>query len=360
MSTVEIELDSYVDIATSMVMQDTDLERLKRIVLESCETRAVQTSRLGGTGIAFNTSSLNLLKFEWNKQIKEWQKFFPDRGPSIKDLTSLKDFQFGAFFLQKPLSAMSLWNVMQIFYTLDRLVCCNSETDSGRVIEWELMPIFAYLEAKNVKRWWNTSLQNLGKVIQDNNSPKRPTGNVLFGGSKPSSKQTLNGKSKEQALRRMDGISFGITKLEDAQRELRRSWKMNLEGVDIVDLMLAKISKAAETRFSMIDDVLKMDKIQEGGRNVGNGIPNRGLAEPEFYRPPKRSNSLDLVKRECMYSFHKHLSFRINFLTVTSAWVSTERGDASLTAIAILFILLGCLHHLRKYLIAGSDSLYHA
>lgn len=121
-------------------------------------------------------------------------------------------------------------------------------------------------------------------------------------------------KLKEDALRRIDGISFGTAKLEEAQMGLRDTWKRNLRGAAVVDLMLEKIGRAAKFRFSMINNSLRPSgTVQE--EEGGEGQKIKGLVKPEdedeeFIKPIKRNDSF--VKRE-----------------LTIALISTGRGDAA-------------------------------
>jgi hypothetical protein len=268
MSSSKIGFTSYVEIATSMVIQDTDRERLNQSVSKLCglEQRKNSTPDFAADDIEIH--SPRLLKIEWEKRIREWQELLPDRGQPVEECRSLNDFQFCAFFLQHPFVAMSLWNVMQTFYTLDRLVCGTSKESLDRINEWESMQPFEYLEAPRVEKRWRYSLQELLKSI-DNSSHQDATtpqpedllsgisniGETMKGGSQ----DRIKGNTTDTLLRRIDGIYFGISKLENAKRELRRNLRENLKGVRLVDSMLEAIAVAAKRRFSMIDTYLKID-----------------------------------------------------------------------------------------------------
>lgn len=82
-------------------------------------------------------------------------------------------------------------------------MCCKSKTDRERVTRWELLSTFAYLEANGVEKCWRTSLSR----------------------ASPGLKDRVHSREKDQALRNMSRILSDITKLEDAQKELRRTWK---------------------------------------------------------------------------------------------------------------------------------------
>jgi hypothetical protein len=230
----KVGFNSYVDIATSMVIHD------------SCCKRS-QESVSGWADKDFEINTPDLLKLEWSKRIEEWQRLYPDRGPPVEDCASLKDLKFHAFFLQHPIAAMSLWNVMQTFYALDRFVCCTSKESRDKIAEWESMPLFEYLEASRVEKRWRSSLQNLRKEIKDENN-------------------------RDALLPRIDGMLLGTVKLEDACKELQRSLKENLKGVKLVDLILEQISVAAGRRFSMIDTYLKMDENHNEETNIDDVI----------------------------------------------------------------------------------------
>jgi hypothetical protein len=138
------------------------------------------------------------------------------------------------------------------------------------------MPPFEYLEAPRVERRWRTSLQSLKEEIHEGNGEGAPVSkkdSMLLAvtrvedtrrGSKAGLEENKRNK-RETLLRRIDGIFSGITKLENAQSKLRRSFKENLEGVQLAEPMLYSINKAARTRFSMIDTYLTMDDHLEDG-----------------------------------------------------------------------------------------------
>ena len=100
------------------------------------------------------------------ENIRKWQECLPDSGKPVEE-TPLSDLQFSALFLQHPFTAMPLWNVMQRFYALDRLVCATSKESLEKISEWEEMPLFKYLEAGKVEKRWRNSLQELGRGIKE-------------------------------------------------------------------------------------------------------------------------------------------------------------------------------------------------
>jgi len=249
MNSPKVGFNSYVDIAICMVIQDRDFKRLHQSVSAWCESNGLQESVSDSTETDFKINTPDPLKSEWSNRIKDWQTLYPDRGPPVEDCTSLKGLQFCVLFLQHPIAAMSLWNVMQTFYALDRFVCCTSEESRDKIAGWESLPPFEYLEAGEVEKQWGDSLQNLRKEIENENN-------------------------RDALLPRIDGILFGIVKLEDTCIELQRSLKENLKGIKLVDLMLEQISVAAGRRFSMIDTCLKMDENRNGETSIDGVIKN--------------------------------------------------------------------------------------
>jgi hypothetical protein len=286
MSSPTFGFNSYVDIAICMAIKDSDSERLKQSVSKWCAIEEARNSASDGTVKDFEVHSPHLLKMEWTKRIREWQDKLRDRGQPVEECTSLNDIQFGALFLQHPFAAMPLWNVMQTFYTLDRLVCGTSKESLDRVTKWELMQPFKYLEAPEVEERWRSSLQELGKEIKDGSHREMLVSqpeDLFFGlanvgkAAKADSKERNNDKKSDTLLRRIDGIYFGISKLENAQGELRRNMKENLKGVKLVDLMLERIFLAARTRFSMIDTYLKIDEHHDGASQPGDQLGHAKL-----------------------------------------------------------------------------------
>ncbi|KAE9380843.1 hypothetical protein N431DRAFT_433075 [Stipitochalara longipes BDJ] len=304
---------------------------------------------------------------EWRERIREWQEQQPDNGQPVEN-TSLPDLQLSALFLQHPFTAMSLWNVMQRFYVLDRAVCSTSKESLDKIREWEDMSPFKYLEAGKVEKRWRSSLQDLGKDIKESSrqaeEPSPPEDQTLSGLSatqhrtKGISKSSDNGIKSEVLLKRIDGIYSGIAKLDSSLRELRRNLKKYLESVDLRERMLQRIIATAKIRYSMIDTYLKMDENENS--EVGDNLDRHSdhtefldntlshewpwkaeyLTEgtPRRFKPLSRTNSMDLVKHR---------------LVIT--WMSTRRGDATASAILLLIIILACLIQIQRYLIAGSE-----
>lgn len=327
MSQPKIGFNSYVDIATCMVFQYSDYEIQQPSGSDRGESVKLQESVSDWTGTDFEINTPDLLKSEWANRIEQWRRQFPDGGPPIEDCKSLKDLQFGAFFLQHPIAAISLWNVMQAFYALDRVVCCTSKEAREKIAEWELMPPFAYLEASSVEKRWRKSLVNLSKEI--------------------------NEKNRDTLLQRIDGIHPGIVKLEDTCGELQRSLRENLKGIKLVDSMLEQTGVAAARRFSMIDTYLKLYENHNGETNIDNAIEGvtgsldstrdskfgkSSFEEPRTFRPLRRTNSMEMVK------YH-----------LVVAWVSTTSGEATFTAVVILLILLICLYQIQGYLATAAE-----
>ncbi|KAH7400274.1 hypothetical protein BKA64DRAFT_478463 [Cadophora sp. MPI-SDFR-AT-0126] len=328
----KIGFDSYVDIATHMVMHDTDLECLKAlgVIDRTVPKRTIKH---------IDIQCPDQLKLEWRARIQQWQEKFPDGGPRIENLTTLSEFEFGALFLHHPLSAMSLWNVMQAFYALDRLVCCKSAADLERVSKWETLPVIDYLDANNVEKAWRASLSLLAKELQEDTKAKVDAFMAPGLRSSSSPAETLKTKMKEDALRRIDRISFGTIMLEEAQTGLRETWRTNLRGVAVLDLMMEKIRWAAEIRFSMINNSLRPRESQYDGEGQRIEDPTKPEGKEGMTKPLQRKDSF--VKKE-----------------LTTAWISTGRGDASPLAIVLLLILFGCLHKLRRHIVAESQLNY--
>jgi hypothetical protein len=276
---------SYVEIAVCMANQDSDPEDLKQLI----------------------------------ENIRKWQELYPGNRKRVED-TSLPDLQFSDLFLQHPFPAMSLWNVMQRFYALDRLVCSTSKESLEKIREWEKMPLFEYLEARKVERRWRSSLQELGRGIKESSkqeeTPLPQKDNVLFlfsekhSGSKGTSKANNDRIKSEVLLRRIDGIYSGIAKLDASLRELQRSLKENLKDVDLGEKMLKKIVATAGIRWSMIDTYLKMDENSESGdmsdyQSDGTQFPSKPAPLP-----------LPILLRESLARFLKLRALSSGFLPV--------------------------------------------
>lgn len=241
----KVGFKSYVDIATCMVVQDDEINTPQQVTPGWHGSEAHPEKVADWSRINRDIDQIDALELEWSTRIEKWQRLYPDGGPPVEHCTSLKDLEISVFFLQHPISAMPLWNVMQNFYALDRFVCCTSEESRSTVMKWELIAPFEYLEASKVEKKWRSCLQNLRKEIKDE-------------------------RNMTELLSRIDGIFFGIGKLEESCVELHRSLKETMRGFKLSDLMLEKIIVAVERRFSMIDKYLNIDENHEEVENIGD------------------------------------------------------------------------------------------
>ena len=184
---------------------------------------------------------------------------------------------------------------MQRFYALDRLVCATSKESLVKIREWEEMPLFKYLEAGKVEKWWRNSLKELGRGIKESSkqeeAPLSPKVNVFSSFSEKRigltgiPKAYQEGIKSETFLRRIDGIHSSITKLDTSLRQLRRNLKENLESVELREEMQKKIEQTARIRYSMIDTYLKMDENREAGDVIdqeSDGSQFEGKLAPFF------------------------------------------------------------------------------
>jgi hypothetical protein len=262
-----VSFNSYVDIATSLARQPSP-----PAVLHSPELDAVSIPASAAEYFEINTP--NRMNLEWSRRIIGWQTK-PVKGLPIDKCKSIKEIQLPALFFQHPIAAMSLWNVMETFYALDRIVCSSCSDSVGKISNWESMPPFEYLDANVVKKRWNKSLSALKEEIRKESRVNLAVMSQVASPSdsksvksrfKSASKQSPDEAKIETLRQRIDGIFSGIAKLEDAQAELRRNFEQNLEGVKWVPQMIEMIEAAARRRFSWIES-LKDDSVQEDYRD---------------------------------------------------------------------------------------------
>lgn len=261
MNSPKVSFESYVGIATCMVDQDSDCERLQQSVSDWAESTGTLESASDGAETDSEINTPDLLELEWSKRIEEWQKLYPDKGPPVEECTSLKDIQFCTFFLQYPIAGMALWNVIQAFYALDRFVCCTSKELWDKIAGWESMPPFEYLVSSRVEKRWRISLRDLKKEIKEVN----------------------HGDNRDVLSPRMIGMHLGTVKLEEAWRELERILKANMKDTKLADSMLEQIHVAYKWRFKMIDTYLKVDDNHNGETSVEDsihGVTGSGMASP--------------------------------------------------------------------------------
>jgi len=258
-----VGFNSYVDIATSMASQSPTHRQAKESDLDDVP---LSPSAEG----YFKINTPTRLNVEWSQRVDIWQAQMPDKGTPIEECQSAKEVRFPALFLQHPIAAMSIWNVLEAFYELDRLVCSGESLDP--VVDWEAMPPFEYLDARKVERKWKKSLHSLKKDLKEehmSNLSEISDTMSLFGAPKKTEvmkrenrnapwnalKEGSSKNKRDSLRRRIDGIYSGIAKLEKVQVDLQRNLEENLEGVSLVGEMLDTISVAAQKRFSMIESL---------------------------------------------------------------------------------------------------------
>ena len=277
MNSDKVGLDSYVEIALCMADQDNYQENLKQSVSRYATRTIDAESSTSWSPEEFTIHSPHFLEKEWRDHITEWQGQHPGNGTAVED-TSLPELQFSMLFLQHPFAAMSLWNVMQRFYALDRVVCSKSEESLENIREWEEMAPFKYLEATKVEKRWRSSLKELRKEIKESSrevDPPLPSGHNGLSGilakrnnAKGISRTNDQGVKSELILKQINGIYSGIAKLDSALHELRRNLQNYLENDKLMEKMLERAIAAAGIRYSMIDTYLKMDENSEAGDGV--------------------------------------------------------------------------------------------
>ena len=268
MSSPKVNLSSYVEIAVSM-------DSLFNHNIES-----LRDPRNAKRDLYVNQPEL--LRFQWRKRIEEWQNLLPDRGQPIENCLTPKEITFSALFLQHPIAAMPLWNMMQAFYALDRLVCGSSENLLETVSAWETMAPFEYVTASKIVELWKVSLQRLRKEIC-NYSLEKSTSAKAYNTAVPGKvsetfaqilqrrSTNIESERKEaETFSRFDGISTGIARLQHSQTELRRSFQENLECSKLANTFLEAIDSAARRRFIMVDYYLNLDERRPGESQHGS------------------------------------------------------------------------------------------
>jgi hypothetical protein len=204
------------------------------------------------------------LKSSWETAISEWQQKYPDGKKSFEEYENLETLEFGDFFLQRPISAMSLWRLRRAFSELDRLVC---RADDALIEQWESMTIFLYFHSQEVQQKWIDSLESLRSEFVE----KR----FGLGG---------DGKIEDSAANVdwwMGQISTATDKLEKTWEDLRRTFKESLAGSATANRMLIEVERTIGTRFTWIHAYL--DPIDsEAGSPIEGLDHDLGMCTPIY------------------------------------------------------------------------------
>ncbi|RDW57814.1 hypothetical protein BP5796_12615 [Coleophoma crateriformis] len=280
MVTPTVGFHSYVDIAVSIAAVDCNLIAQQRASSESWDDL-----------LGVNTT--DKLRLEWENRVESWVNQHKDgHSVPLEKCERFEDLDFSTFFLQHPISAMSLWNVMQGFHALDRVVCGTSKEALESIAEWESMKPFAYINASKVEKRWRSSLQSIKKEIKA-------------------------GLYSDVYLTRMRDMKSGVDKLEDAWLELQQSFAENFQYEELSGSMLERIKVGIARRFSMFNNYLVIDEEStEESSNEAVDIKESGIVfqwflerflltditkaftaqEPMLFKLPSRTNSMQAVK----------------------------------------------------------------
>lgn len=271
---------------------------------------------------------------EWRERIETWQKDQLGRGKSFDDFDDLEELEISAFFLQHPISAMSLWNAMQAFYEMDRLMCVTCQDSWTRVRDWQSMTIFKYLKAASVEKRWRKSLQNMRKYILANHvgiAPKFPS----LG--KSGHEDSVAGRMAMDS--RISKIWCGTNELERACREVQRTFTAHLKEYQHAISMSEQIKQAAARRFSMIhkyldltDDEIRSAELTQDAKVGLNNAVLKGSNEYQevVFKPLSRTNSRQVARRYAIIAF-----------------IATKRGEATFSAIGIVGAFLFFLYQMQ-------------
>lgn len=249
----DIELSTFVDLAVSIVS-------LSRRYRES------QTATSCYPGTESIIISQDKMRSEWKSRIQPWLVSRTNFRDSFEDCEDLKDFKFSTFFLQYTVPAMHLWNVMQEFYELDRVVCRISEKSEVKIVDWESMGFFEYLKSKKVEKKWRNSLNTIKRSTEarDEVSPKI----LPLKWSVKQNDETISAERAMPTESRIASIQYGVDTLAEAWEALRRSFTENLKDLDIAHSMFSEIQVAVERRFLMVDNALRLDDSMDVSREI--------------------------------------------------------------------------------------------
>lgn len=185
-----------------------------------------------------STNAPDIYQPEWQERIASWQKCTDDTPCSPTSNTPygfsqwLSELDFSKFFVAHPVASISLWNLLQALYELDKAVC----RDSDAVLKWREMTPFAYLTARRVENKWRDSLKGLKRRILDH-------------------KMTSN-----EIIYRLYEIRCSVDKVEEVLAELKENFLDNLKEETFTQKMLEEIEWAVNWRFNAIDNSLEFSE----------------------------------------------------------------------------------------------------
>jgi len=171
---------------------------------------------------------------EWQKRITSLKEEFTntyeaeDAQALFTSLKSPEDLDFSVFFLAHPISAFSLWHVLQALYSMDDVICGTSKDALEAVKLWQRMKPFEYLSSKKVKQRWKSALRTLKRQIDSGR---------------------LAGEALES---KMHAILRAVERVEDAKGFLSNDFAVDLPGWNA-----KKICSVIEERCGKIDDMLE-------------------------------------------------------------------------------------------------------
>ncbi|KAF7860722.1 hypothetical protein EAF04_008240 [Stromatinia cepivora] len=227
---------------------------------------------------------------EWRERIASWQKCTDDTPCSPTTNTPygfslwLSELEFSKFFVAHPIASISLWNLLQALYELDKAVC----RDSDAVVKWREMTPFTYLTARKVENKWRDSLRGLKRRILD----RKITSNEI--------------------INRLYEIRCSVDKVEEVLAELKENFLDNLKDEAFTEEMLDEIERAVNWRFNAIDNSLEFSeedleitkgaaenqKIEENSKHeqeLNTRYPNINISsdfQPRMLSRTSRRNSM--------------------------------------------------------------------
>ncbi|KAG4032282.1 hypothetical protein MFRU_007g01920 [Monilinia fructicola] len=185
-----------------------------------------------------SASSPDIYQPEWQDRIASWQKCTDNTPCSPASNTShgfnqwLMELDFSKFFVEHPVAAISLWNLLQAFYGLDEAVCL----DSNAVVEWREMKPFAYLTAPKIEKKWRDSLKGFKRRILNHEI------------------------SSDDIIHRLYEMRCSVDKVEEVLAELKENFLDNLKDESFTLKMLDEIERAVIWRFNAIDNSLEFSE----------------------------------------------------------------------------------------------------
>jgi hypothetical protein len=221
---------------------DTHLEKSQKPVRHSLEFKQrnifdwYEDYQYKDVGAICPPDAGDIFSSEWQFRILAWEKKFGQDQALYDKVNSYErtpeELELGLFFLAYPISAFSLWHVLQACYQLDRPICGTSTRNNNDITQWQTWRPFQYLLSTEIVSAWETNLQLFSSEVE----------------------QSTNKFEKEAAAHRLHAIFQNVQLLEEALSTLEIAFKGQQASMPCPDWMLDFVRQGVDNRCRAIEE----------------------------------------------------------------------------------------------------------